>query len=431
MISFFHKIIEINTRNPGYPAFLAAIVSMVILPVHNQYLPPLMIIWLLVWVFEFISRKGRLIEDENKPVLLLCCFISLFVYLLIGLIYSDNQELGTLLIFRRLSLAIFPIVLFSPGLEIKHKINTLLKAFTLGTITFLLVCFCYALFRSIIIKNGQWTFNPVSPEESWINYFYGSELTLDQHPSYIAMYTVLSMFIALELFSNKTLKVGIRALWLVTGIFLFVSIYFLSSRAGFIAVLLVLPVYLIIKIGKKRLNIISIGLILFIIVCITSFYLFNQRVNFYSDKSLTFKLDTTIINDNRIGIWKSAVKVIEMNPIFGVGIGDSCDELKKEFKLLGYTNGYYDNLNAHNQYLEYLLSSGVLGLLIFLAIIGLMIYSAIKDRNLLFGVFIIIMLIFFTFESMLNRLAGISFFSLFSFLLMHFKYPISLPMELR
>ncbi|MGC1391939.1 MAG: O-antigen ligase family protein, partial [Bacteroidales bacterium] len=120
-----------------------------------------------------------------------------------------------------------------------------------------------------------------------------------------------------------------------------------------------------------------------------------------------------------------AYKVIEKNPVFGVGIGDACEELKTEFKLLGFTNGYYDNLNAHNEFLEILLSSGAVGLLIFLAIIGLMIFSAVKNRNLLYGIYIIMMLIFFTFESMLNRLAGISFFSLFSFLLMHLKYPIS------
>jgi O-antigen ligase len=425
MIYIFQKIGEINRQKNGYFAFSAAIVSMVILPLHNQYLPPLIIAWTLFWLFEFISRKGKTGEDEHRQVLLLCCFILLFVCLLSGLFYSENRSLGTLLIFRRLSLIIFPLALFSPGLEIRKRIKTLLKVFTIGTISFLLICFANALYRSIFIKNGHWTFNPVSPAESWINYFFGQELTIDQHPSYIAMYAVLSMFIAFESFSNKTLKAGSRALWLVSGIFLFVSIYYLSSRAGYIAVLLLLPAYIISKLGRNRINIISVSLILIILLGISSLFLFNQRVNIYFDESMKGKLDPTTLKDDRIGIWKSAFQVIEKNPVFGVGIGDACEELKTEFKLSGFTNGYYDNLNAHNEFLEILLCSGAVGLLIFLAIIGLMIFSAVKDRNLLYGVYIIMMLIFFTFESMLNRLAGISFFSLFSFLLMHLKYPIS------
>lgn len=425
MESIFRKIIKINTHKVGYFAFLTAIISVIILPVHNQFLPPLMIIWALLWLYEFISRKGKINEDENKPFLLLCSFLLLYICLLSGLLYSENVKTGNLLIFRRLSLVIFPIILFSPGLEIKQRIKTLLKAFTLGTVAFLLICFCNALFRSIIITDGNWSFNPVNPDQIWINYFFGTGFTLDQHPSYIAMYTLLSMFIAFELFANKTISSGLRVLWLVAGIFLFISIYFLSSRAAYIAVIITLPGYLITKLGKNRLNIISIGSILFILVCISFLYAFNRRVNIYFDKSSMLKVDPHTLNDERFGIWKSAINVIEKNPIFGVGIGDSCDELKKEFKLLGYTKGYYENLNAHNQYLEILLSSGIMGFLIFLTIIGLMIFSSIRDRNILYGVFITMMLVFFTFESILNRLAGISFFPLFSFLLMHLKYPIS------
>jgi O-antigen ligase len=134
--------------------------------------------------------------------------------------------------------------------------------------------------------------------------------------------------------------------------------------------------------------------------------------------------DTASLNDERLGIWRSAINVIQKYPLIGVGTGDSFDKLENEFKLLGYTQGFYKNLNAHNQYLETLISSGVIGLLFFLVIFGVMIFFAIKDRNTLYGVFIIMMLIFFIFESMLERLAGVSFFSLFSFLLMHLKYPV-------
>lgn len=421
MLPFFHKSLGNKASEPGYLAFLAAIIAVLVLPVHNQYLPPFMIIWFLFWLLDFLSRKGNVREDSSDSVMLLCCFISLFLWLVSGLLYSENLNQGFLLISRKLSLILFPVILFSPGLEIKKRINFLLKAFTLGTVAFLLFCYCYALFRSVFFNSGQWTFNPINPEEPWINYFYGAELTSGQHPSYVAMYTVFSVFIAFEFFSAKTLKLSSRYVWLAIGLFLFISVYFLSSRAGFLATILVLPFYLVIKLGRQRLNIKSVALILFLIIGITSLYFLNQRVNYNVNISKIFETDSISITDDRTVIFRSAVNAIAKNPIFGTGVGDASDVLKTEFLNSGYTKGYNDSMNAHNQYLEYLLSSGVVGLLLFLAIIGVMIRSAIRNRNTLYAVFIIIIMVFFTFESMLNRLAGITYFSLFSFLLMHLK----------
>jgi len=104
-------------------------------------------------------------------------------------------------------------------------------------------------------------------------------------------------------------------------------------------------------------------------------------------------------------------------------VRDASAELKKEFKKKGYTYGYYNDLNAHNQFLEVLLENGLIGLVIFLGILGYMIFIAVSERNLVYGLFILMILIFFSFESALNRLAGITFFSLFSFLLIHIKSP--------
>jgi O-antigen ligase len=80
---------------------------------------------------------------------------------------------------------------------------------------------------------------------------------------------------------------------------------------------------------------------------------------------------------------------------------------------------YYDNLNAHNQYLEVLLGTGLIGLLIFVSILSFIIYLVFLKRSLLFGLFILIIMMFFLFESILNRIAGVTFFSLFSFLLLY------------
>ena len=90
----------------------------------------------------------------------------------------------------------------------------------------------------------------------------------------------------------------------------------------------------------------------------------------------------------------------------------------------------YDNLNAHNQYLEVFLGTGLIGLLIFISILTYMIYLFKLKRNLLFGLYISIILIFFLFESILNRIAGVTFFSLFTFLLLYLEDNNSLSKEI-
>jgi O-antigen ligase len=415
-------------NNPGsgvinfaFFSFIAAIICITILPIYSQYMPPLMIIWSLFWLAEFILRKHRLEEDRKAQLILFGSFVVMFIWISIGILYSQEKQIGILLTFRKLSLLIFPLVLFSPGFEIKDRVQTLLKAFVIGVITYLIFCFCYALFRSISVENGILLFNSKKPDEPWLNYFYGEQLTIGHHISYIAMYSLLAMFISLEFFFNNAVKLIKRVIWLSLAGFLIVSIYFISSRAAFLAILVTLPVYLILKLGKKRLNIVTISSILFIVVCLSSIYYLNQKVQNLFDNST----DPSIKKDERFGIWNSAIVVSLRNPVIGVGIGDSFNELEKEFKNLGYSKGFYKNLNAHNQYLEILLCSGIVGLLIFLSIIGIMLHDAIRNKNVLYGVFIIMILIFFIFESMLERLAGVTFFSLFSFLLMHFKNHVS------
>jgi O-antigen ligase len=130
--------------------------------------------------------------------------------------------------------------------------------------------------------------------------------------------------------------------------------------------------------------------------------------------------------DERIIIWESAIKVLRNNVLIGSGIGDAREELVKEYNRAGAEKQSSNHMNAHNQFLQISVESGIIGLLFFMVIICFMAYAAVTGKNLLYGLFLIMMLIFFMFESVLYRFAGISFFSLFSFLLMDLKNNIEI-----
>ena len=255
MNSILTRIIPDNLLKRGFLSYVFAFISVVILPIHVQYIPPFMSMWLLCWGLEKHIQVDQRYSFIPLHKVLFFLFILYYLWQVAGLIYTSNIKLGLLNLFSRLSLILFPIVLLYPGKIIKYNARTLIRIFALSCSIFIFFCFAYALFRSVNLQNGVWTFNPHPGEFFWMSYFYGPDLTISQHPSYIAMYVLLSAFICFESWFDQSLKFKLRILWLVIGVILLISQYFISSRAGIFGTLILVPIYLIIKlrkIGKKK-----------------------------------------------------------------------------------------------------------------------------------------------------------------------------------
>jgi O-antigen ligase len=403
-------------------AYYITIAVLVLIPVYHWYLPPFMGLLAVIWIWDYKTRIEDFVNLRREYKLLFVLFIIFYLWQVFGMVYSDNPKEGWRNIILRISLFVFPLVYISPGEVIRKKSNFLLRIFALGTIFFLIFCLSNALYRSISFQNGIFTFNPhpLVYFDSWLNYFYGSELAIFQHPSYLSMYILFSVFISAESSFDKALKLKTRALWFTAAILLAFSIYLLSSRAAIIAAIITIPIYLFYKFRNSRIKLISgviilIGLFILIPVVFTS-----PRLSYYFKGVSKTELINKMRNEGRIKIWKSALKILNDNLVFGVGTGDIQDELNKEYILSGDKNiPVKNNLNAHNQFLEVILENGLIGLLLFMSLFGVMLYISITECNILYTVFLFVVFISFLFETMLNRLAGVSFFSLFSFLLLH------------
>jgi len=407
--------------NNGGLTFVACLFCIVILPVYVHYLPPFMILWGLFWIVENRSEIGNRFIIRSKPETLFFIFVIFFLWQLAGLLFSDSVSIGFERLFKRLSFLLFPLVLFYPGRKIIENIYLILRLFVICTFIYIVYCFGNALHNSLIILTHKWIFNPHPLEYDYENYFYGARLSSLVHPSYLAMYIVISVLISFESFFNNSVSLFRKTLWLLIILVFLATLYLLSSRAGILAGIIIVPGYLLFKFYTRF----SKWFILVVLVCLTGLFVIiaetNQRIYLSVMGISKAELNKTLEKDERLLIWRSAIGVIKKNIVMGVGTGDASDELKKEFKNRGYINGFYDNLNAHNQFLEVLLENGLIGIILFLTILGYMSYIAISQKNILSGLFIIMMFIFFMFETVLNRLAGITFFALFSFLLIHVK----------
>lgn len=400
------------------------IVTVIILPVSIHYLPVVMTLWALAWIAENRSGLSKDLFFNSKPGILFLLFASLFVWQAFGLSYAESFSTGVERLFKRLSFVIFPLVLFYPGVAVKKNINFILRIFAFSTFLYVIICFGDAMYHSLHIMNGKWVFMPHPIDFEYENYFYGLRFSDPIHPSYLSLYIIISVLILFEFIFYMSLSlVKKSAIFFVILIFL-ITLYLLSARAGMLAAIIVFPVYFLFKLYNHFPKWAVFGLITTLVVLFVFFAVKNVKVSNSINNMSNQRIEETFKKDPRIQIWQSAMGVIKRNPILGVGTGDASSELKEEFATRKYFDGYYENMNAHNQFLEIWLENGIIGLLIFTGIFFYMSYIAVTQKNILLGLFIISTIIFFIFETMMNRLGGISFFSLFSFLLIYSKKEI-------
>jgi O-antigen ligase len=405
----------------GGLTFVFCLLSVVILPVYIHYLPPVMILWVLFWIYENKSGLNKDIIVGNKAAILFLLFVVFYLWQIAGLFFAESLNVGFERLFKRLSILVFPLVLFYPGSRIINNINYIIRLFAVCTFVYVIYCFGNALHNSLSIQNHIWIFNPHPADYDYENFFYGYRVSYPVHPSYLSMYIILSILISLEALFDSSLKCLKKAFYLTMVAVFLLILYLLSSRAGMLSAVIILPIYFLYKLFRRFPKWIILLSFFLMVVIFLKIAWTNNRLSYNTDGITKTQPNEIIKRDVRYNIWRSAIGVIKDHFILGVGTGDASKNLTEEFLKRGYVNGFYDNLNAHNQFLEILLENGLIGLILFFSILTYMSYIAITEQNLILGLFIIATIIFFIFETMLNRLAGISFFALFSFLLIYSK----------
>jgi O-antigen ligase len=415
-------------RKNGYFSYCCAVLSVIIIPLYNKLFPPVLILWCLAWIFENHDKRPVFIKIDPYLKILFILSISLFTWQLVGVIYSNDSKNGLEFVGMRLPLLLLPFLLLSPGCKMHKNISQLLRIFALCVFSFIIICFANALIKSLTIVDGIMMFKPYQASRYWDNYFFSSGgLTLNVHPSYLALFALFSVLISFDSIFNKSLKRCYRIVWQIINLFLIGSLYFISSRSGLLALILIIPIYLFGKLNKAIRLFVSLLSILLILVIFFSVLSKNFRINNYIQKASKSSPSEIFMLDERGNIWKSTIRVINNNFLLGVGTGDGKAELFKEYNKGNYEIKIDNRYNAHNQYLEFFLENGIVGLIIFLSMLVWMFIISVKRKNILYTLFVLTFVFFFFFESMLNRLAGISFFSLFSFLLLHVKPKAQIP----
>ena len=369
------------------------------LPFGSLLLSGIIIFWVITSFFN-IDYQFFLKGIRNRNLWLIVLF---FILTVLSAFLSSNSSEALFSIEVKMSFLLIPYLMFCfrwPMPILKRCI-----------VSFVSGCFFACLY---LIVRAFLFFLQGSPE-----YFFYSSFSDFIHTSYFAMYLVLASTFVLVLYPRwfSTQKSVIYSSWFFVGIFI-TSIFLCSSKLGiisfFVCGFLILLYKWKLAVDLRKMVILASGAIL---AAIALWFFFpgavarmTTLITFSSSEIDKTAEESTAV---RVLIWQESINIIRDNLITGTGVGDANDDLYSAYQNSGLTGAYKLKLNAHNQYLQTFIGMGIIGMIVLLLLTLGDIIRAVLLRNFLLFIFSLLVTMNFMVESMLQRSAGVLFFSFF------------------
>lgn len=312
---------------------------------------------LFAWWLKIGSEKGYFKKLKfifySKPFVLFFLFVLLSY---VSLLWSENFDYAIKsLKFYNYYFLMVPILFTS--LTYQYAKN--------GLYVFLLSIGLYALF-SITIFLDITTFIEGSTSED---------------PKGILAYAIVTPYMAIGFFSSVVLAVfhretNLRFFFLGLGIVFLIGLFINNGRAGQLSFFMTIITFLVVY---RKYFMSSKYFIGAIIICLGGLYSLYHLG----------KLDRVIMGINeikhseerqfegswggRLYMWQIAFSLIQKEPFFGIGIGDTVDEIIKYGEK--YPSQAIWIRGFHNQHLDILVKYGIIGYALFLISILLLLYQ--------------------------------------------------------
>ena len=362
-------------------------------------------------------KRERFKNIFNKKVLLLTA-----IYLLgaVTIVYSPDKAEGMNILTRQLAILVFPLALTLNGLDMARYNLSLFKwfAFTIGaTIAYLYIDALVTI---------QYFHLPVSTLFTLAFMNHNFSLPLDLHATYLSMYAAFSIIIFSALLASSAAG-KMRIVYIACIIMLFAGLLQLSSRAVFIALLIVVDIIFPVLLfqGRKRTRFIVIALTLSAVLMFTITHIqsFNARYITELKKDLSQKPLLVEIDEPRIGRWRAILELAKGSPVIGYGTGAEKNLLQEKYFEKKLYTSYIHQFNTHSEYLSILLKMGAIGLALFLYTLYFGFAAAWRTRNVYFFGFMTLISIVSISENVIDLNKGIFFYSFFfSFFLIRNKF---------
>ncbi len=390
------SILEIKNYHCRYQLLFLLVIATLYLPNYiNTF-------FIILFVLNSLLSKSLLRyyrTNPNKKIALICLlFFGVYVS---SFTYTFNLEQGYTRLQTLSTFFFFPLAYVSyPQEKLSELRNLAFVGFMIATIIVLLYFFSRYIFLLASLQTLR-SFRELSQG--------------DLHPGYFSIFIGISFFMALAVFQSLK-RVSIKILVALYILLCVATLFLLQGRINIIAFIFALSAYLSIYLIKQK-NYKS--LMVFYISLLGGLTILFR----FAPKEITYRFDEAFlkvndisangglkIKDLRAYLWSAAANAIKKNFWLGVGIGDTQKALSNEYLSLN-CNKLKLHHNAHNQYLETQLATGVPGTLLLLSLFYFLLRIAVKNED---GILFCATLFFFismTTESVLVRHNGTAAFN--------------------
>ena len=232
---------------------------------------------------------------------------------------------------------------------------------------------------------------------------------------YLGFFIVISIILLLERY-GKTSNRKVKYIYLLLFVFFLISLFLIASRSAIVIAFLALTSSIIYNIKNNyRIGFILTAFIIFLAIILNSKTLSKRFL--YSDDSIRTSFTEKIkTHEPRYDIWKFSTQIFkdEKPYFFGIGTFRTQELLVSKYQLMPIEkrkNWFIErNFNTHNQYIDIVLSYGIIGLLIFMIFIKELItffYKNIYSLNLVLS-----LILFLFIENLFHRQLGSFIFAL-------------------
>lgn len=398
------QVVSINQAIKSKNAFILFVIFIPVSLFFKSGFASVAVLWFFLLC---LINRNKTIDFKNQLVLVLP--MILFLLYLISAFFSNDYTTSFDLILRRIHLLLIPLgfIIVNKTLS-KDELNIVLGFFLVSCLICTLTCLFQASYNTIISTGtikGRFT-----------HYFFYKQFTspVDLQPLYLSMFCNLSLLVTLQstIFKNKLLKS-------VMVVYFLMIIFLLSSKIGMICSLFQLILYLINASRKKVFWSLLVGLTVSVVVISQLNTLRNTIQN--SFKANIKEQSGNLVENltTRIRIWTNTIETIKEKPFLGYGVGEGQKALEKTYTKNGFSWAVEESLNSHNEFLSTWLYLGMPGIFVLTVMMLASSIHSTRTRNIIALNFILMLLIFFCFESALMRQKGIVFFVFFYSLLLN------------
>lgn len=384
-----------NTKLQKAYTYLAAAVcvSIPFMTYAKAFVNVTMICLLGILILGF--KKDKIIALLNQRYVKM-----FFVFLIFVILFSlfNQSFFNDLSETRKIAQTLLLLILFS---QVKNK-EVLIYSFIAGT-------FISTFITDINIINYY-----LNSFEFLISGGAVKDLFITQR-LYLGFFIVISIILLLERY-GKTSNRKVKYIYLLLFVFFLISLFLIASRSAIAIAFLTLTTSIIYNIKNKyRIGFLLTMSIVFLAIIFNSKTLSKRFL--YSDDSIRPSFIEKIkTHEPRYDIWKFSTQIFkEEKPyVFGIGTFRTQELLVSKYQLMPIEkrkNWFMErNFNTHNQYLDILISFGLIGLFVFLFLLKEIIvlcYKNIYSANLILS-----LVLFLLIENVFHRQLGSFIFAL-------------------